>query len=376
VLVGVAERGVVVLVGLEWRRGIGGGVIGLARIRPLGRLYGVIVGVGVLVAVLRHVASCPAVAGEVPTSRGGFRSLDLFPTISRLKSSEPQQTVQVSAEEFSIQQIAEQTGVPEATLRVWERRHGFPTPRRLPGGHRRYSHADVELVQRVARDRAAGMTLSAAIARASEVAETTLSSVFASLRRDHPDLQPRRLSKPLLLALTHAIEDEGLARAERPLIFAGFQAERFYRQSEPRWRQLSRSAELAIAFADFPGVRTPSDGAIEIPVSPDSPFLREWTLILWAPGHTACLSAWEPPAREANGGAGGAGGARSFEAIWSVEPTVVHEAATVCADLASASLPELRGPLTAQLGADPGPPAAHQLRLATAITNRMLSYLS
>jgi hypothetical protein len=56
VLVGVAERGVVVLVGLEWRRGIGGGVIGLARIRPLGRLYGVIiVGVGVLVAVLRHV---------------------------------------------------------------------------------------------------------------------------------------------------------------------------------------------------------------------------------------------------------------------------------------------------------------------------------
>ena len=275
------------------------------------------------------------------------------------------------SEEFSIQQIAEQTGVPEATLRMWERRHGFPAPRRLPGGHRRYTPADVELVQRVARDRAAGITLSTAIARATDVGETTMSSVFASLRRDHPDLAPRRLSKPILLALTHAIEDEGLARAERPLIFAAFQAERFYRQAEPRWRQIARTAALAIAFADFPAVRAPSEGAIEIPLAADNPMRREWTLILWSPGHTACLSAWEPPGRGASTAA-----ERIFEAIWSVEPAVVHEAATVCANVAAASLPELSAQLHARLEADPGPPADHQLRLATAITNRMLSYLS
>jgi MerR family transcriptional regulator, light-induced transcriptional regulator len=274
-------------------------------------------------------------------------------------------------EELSIQQVAEQTGVPEATLRMWERRHGFPSPRRLPGGHRRYNRADVERVQRVARDRAAGITLTRAIARAADSEEATGSSVFAALRHDHPDLQPRQLSKPMLLALTHAIEDEGLARAERPLIFAGFQAERFYRQAEPRWREISRNAELTIAFADFPEVRSPPDGAVEIPVAADNPMRREWTLILWSPGHTACLSAWEPPDRERP-----AGPERMFEAVWSVEPSVVHEAATVCARVAADRVPGLSAQLAERLNADPGPPTAHQLRLATAITNRMLSYLS
>ena len=275
-------------------------------------------------------------------------------------------------EELSIKQIADQSGVPEATLRMWERRHGFPAPRRLAGGHRRYTPADLELVQRVARDRAAGITLSAAIARAAVVDVAPSSSVFASLRRDHPDLQPRRVAKPMLLALTHAIEDEALARAARPLIFGGFQTERFYRQSEPRWRQLASGADVAVAFSDFAAVSMPPEGPIEIPIADDSPMRREWTLVLWAPGHTACLSAWEPPTRDGRP----IGSSRAFETIWSVEPAVVHAAASVCAELASTSLPELEPRLRARLDAGAGPPTDHQLRLATAITNRMLAYVS
>ena len=46
-------------------------------------------------------------------------------------------------------QLAELTGVPAATLRMWEARHGFPAPGRLAGGHRRYGDRDVELVRAV-----------------------------------------------------------------------------------------------------------------------------------------------------------------------------------------------------------------------------------
>lgn len=274
-------------------------------------------------------------------------------------------------DELSTQQFVRQTGVPEGTLRMWERRHGFPAPRRLPGGHRRYSQADVELVQRVARDRAAGITLRAAITRATDAGAAPPASVFAAIRRRRSELEPVVLTKPMLLALTHAIEDEGLARAQRPLIFGSFQSESSYRQSELRWRRLSATARAAVAFADFAGVRTPAVGPIEIPIGADQPMAQEWALICWAPGHTVCLSAWQPPAR-----AQPARGPRAFETIWTVEPDVVHHAATVCAEIASTRLPALTERLGACLQAGSGPATDHQLRLAAAITNRTLSYLS
>lgn len=272
---------------------------------------------------------------------------------------------------LTIQQFVQQTGVPEGTLRMWERRHQFPAPRRLPGGHRRYSQGDVELVQRVARDRAAGITLAAAIARATDLTTGSPGSVFATLRRRRADLDPRTLSKPMLLAITHAIEDESLARAEQSLIFASFQSERFYRQAQPRWRRLARSADLTVVFADFDHQSALSRGPIEVPVTPTRALSQEWNLVFWAPRHAVCLSAWQPPARDTRTSA-----TTAFEVIWSVEPDIVHQAATVCADITADSIPPLKARLSKHLQADPGPPTADQLRLAAAITNRTLAYLS
>jgi DNA-binding transcriptional MerR regulator len=132
---------------------------------------------------------------------------------------------------LTIGDLVERTGVGEGTLRMWERRHGFPAPERLPSGHRRYRATDAELVLQVLRERAAGLSLPAAIARAREAGDGAEPSVFAGLRRRRPELQPIRLRKPLMLALTRAIEDESCARAERALLFGAFQRERFYRQS-------------------------------------------------------------------------------------------------------------------------------------------------
>lgn len=268
-------------------------------------------------------------------------------------------------------QLVERTGVAEGTLRMWERRHGFPTPERLPSGHRRYRETDVELVRRVASERASGMSLAAAIARVKRLAETATPSIYAALRNRRPDLEPRTVSKPILIAMSHAIEDESLSRATRPLLFGSFQSERFYRQEQPRWRELSRGAELTLAFADFERLRTPRDGPAEIPVDRSHPLVREWAVVCCAPDHAVCLSAWEPPALP-----DGHSASRVFEMIWSVEPDVVWEAARICVGVAAARRPALVERVRARVESDPALPTSDQLRLATAITNRMLSYLS
>jgi DNA-binding transcriptional MerR regulator len=48
---------------------------------------------------------------------------------------------------YNIGAVGRMTGVPVATLRVWERRYGFPRSVRTPGGHRIFSEREVERVR-------------------------------------------------------------------------------------------------------------------------------------------------------------------------------------------------------------------------------------
>jgi hypothetical protein len=65
-----------------------------------------------------------------------------------------------------------------------------------------------------------------------------------------------------------------------------------------------------------------------------------------------------------------------FETIWSVEPQVVWDAARVSAGIAASKRAGLIDRVRSRLEVDPGRPTEDQLRLAAAITNRTLSYLS
>src|SRR6476646_3530582 len=140
---------------------------------------------------------------------------------------------------ISIGELSRRTGVSPATLRMWETRHGFPTPIRLDSGHRRYDPGNV-----------AGVRLDVAIAEAMAAAEPGTPSVFAELRRRHPHLVAQRLRKSTLLALSWAIEDEFCARAQRARLFAGFQHERFLRAAEARWVELAKVAGTTMVFAE------------------------------------------------------------------------------------------------------------------------------
>lgn len=266
---------------------------------------------------------------------------------------------------LTIRDVAAASGVNEATLRMWESRHGFPIPQRLASGHRRYSERDLEAVRAVVRGRAEGLSLASAIERAQLLVAAPLPSVFSAVRERFPELMPTVLPKPVLIRLSHALEDECSLRARRPVLCGGFQQERFYRASQSRWRELARTAELAIVFADFRRSRRPRGGPVELALGTGDELTREWLIVCDAPNAAACLVARErprPPSRR-----------RLFEAVWTVEREVVRHAARVCADLAARTDPELVAPVRARLSAAPVA-ADDEVRRAVALANRMVAY--
>src|SRR5919112_2371301 len=250
------------------------------------------------------------------------------------------------AQGLTIGDLARRTGLTPATLRAWEIRYGFPQPRRLESGHRRYDEHAVALVQQVLRRKDAGVRLETAIAEAAAARRTPVASVFAELRRRHPHLSAQPLRKSTVLALTWAIEDECCARAQRPTLFAAFQHERFYRRAEARWTELARTARRTVLFADFSAIsrsptEEPSTGRsgtgrttlVHLPT--DAPMRREWSLVCDAPGNCAALAAWELPGqsdvRDRD---------RVFETLWTLEPPAVRDAARSCAALTRQLAPE------------------------------------
>ena len=258
---------------------------------------------------------------------------------------------------------------------MWENRHGFPAPSRLPGGHRRYAPSDVDQVRDVLRWREQGLSLPAAIERVRGRRASVAASVFAGLRRRRPEIAPTILAKPAVLALSRAIEDEYCAQAAGGVLLGSFQREQFYRASQRRWRELARTADLAVALADFAGPDDPEDGPVEVPVDRHHALAREWAVVISAEGIHACLAAWELPAEDAVPDA-----QRRFEVVWSVEPEVVADAVEVAeqllAPLDAATAERLRAAhersgAGAGLGAEP----ERALRSGEAVAHRMVGYL-
>jgi MerR family transcriptional regulator, light-induced transcriptional regulator len=265
---------------------------------------------------------------------------------------------------LSIGDVVAATGVGEATLRAWERRFGFPTPRREPSGHRRYSRGDIEQIRSVVRERKRGLSLAVAIDRVT-AEPSGPPSLFAPLRERRPDLLPVRIPKSRLARLSRAVEEESAARAERALVIGAFQRPEFYRASEQRWRRLARGAGVAFVLASFEEARAPADGPVEVPISPSEPIADEWAVVCLAPGYSACLIGWETV-----GTAGRPDAERAFEMLLSVEPAVVRDVAGAAVSIATAGEPEVAERARAYLDRIPDASHRSQLRLAGAITAR------
>jgi DICT domain-containing protein len=270
---------------------------------------------------------------------------------------------------LTISDLAERTGLAPATLRSWESRYGFPRPSRLAGGHRRYADQDVAAVLEVLRHRDSGLALEAAVRRVrSEPLQTR--SLYAELRRTHPEHVAQSLTKSTLLALSRAIEDECCARAEQPVLFGGFQRSRFLRDSYDRWVELARTARAAVVFAEMstPGEARPGL-PIEVALPHEAPLNREWIVVCDAPDLPACMVAVERPGQDAVPDA-----RRRYDAVWTVDPRTVRHASRVATELAHEYRPGLS---TAQLAVltDEPPGSSADLRRASGLLTRTMGYL-
>ena len=271
---------------------------------------------------------------------------------------------------LTIGELARRTGVPTTTLRSWESRYGFPRPvRQADGGHRRYAESEVRAVLDVLERRSSGLSLPTAVQRVID-APARSGSVFAELRRRHPTLTPRVLTRPTLVAMSWAIEDECCSRAAEPVLFGGFQRETFLRGSYDRWRELARTARHAVVFADFadPAPLEPGE-LVEVALPRDAQLNREWLVICDSPDLPAFLTAVERPGQDASSSAD-----RRFEALWSVDPVVVRDASRVAAALADRYRPDWRQGAPVLPDEDPEAGSA-DLHRASELFDRMVGYL-
>jgi DICT domain-containing protein len=241
---------------------------------------------------------------------------------------------------IGIGELARRTGLTQQVIRAWESRFEFPVPERTDGGRRVYAEADVDRLQRVVALKDSGVRLAQAIARVRGEEASGPLSVYGAIRQRHPYVESRVLRRDVLIAISHAIEDEAMSRASRPVVFGAFQRESFYREAAPRWAEIARTAASCVVFADFADFADPADPAgsasperrvgrkghpIEVPLAADAPLLREWSVVVTAPTLSVALAGWEVP-----GHRGRASGSREFESIFTFDPAAVRTAAEVC----------------------------------------------
>ena len=224
---------------------------------------------------------------------------------------------------LTIGDVAERTGVRVGTLREWERRHGFPDPVRLPSGHRRYTERDVGQIRDVLRRQQSGSSLAAAITH-SVARQPSSASLFAAVAAVSP--QPaQRVSRQAMLALSRSIEDASASAGGPRQVVGSFQRRGVYDGCASRWLELARGADMALAFADFDGVRRP-ESIVEVPIAATSPLHREWAVVSASEAFAACLVGWQ-----------WSPGVDGFEAIWTVDGTVVATALQRAIDVARSS---------------------------------------
>lgn len=270
-----------------------------------------------------------------------------------------------------IKDVAAGTGVAPATIRMWEQRYGFPSPTRTPSGYRVYTETDIERIRTVTALRHRGLSIAEAIDRIDRQADPdddlgSHPSIYAAVTAVDPAARPQVLHRSSLVAISHAIEDELIARGTRGVVVGAFQRTRFFEPVAHRYEQLARVSDATIVFADFPAVSADPWRPTQIPLSPSDALGNEWAVVVDAPDYAACLVAWERPRTP--------GEARQFEAVVSLDPRAARRAARVAARLAGHRDPELGERLTATVQRRPlsPEPAASAL---TALTSRIVAYL-
>ncbi len=159
-------------------------------------------------------------------------------------------------------------------------------------------------------------------------------SVLSDLLNALPQLRPQLYFKASLTALSHAMEDQVLAAtADRPLLIASFQRERYYRQEAHRYRRIAQRTDQVYVLSALETDFTNASGFYEtIAFDLEDALSQEWHLVIIGQQYATCLVCRErfmnPSKRKSPlPDSFDIDPSRQFEGIWTSDRTVSFKAA-------------------------------------------------
>lgn len=160
---------------------------------------------------------------------------------------------------FRIATVAELTGVPEPTLRAWERRYGVPAPERTASGYRLYGEAEVEQVREMRRlcDEGMAPAEAARVLRSRAAAgERAASSPGGPLENGEngDGTDPYALARESLLAAVERFDDLALDHELRRVFYLGNATQILDRVLAPALVEIGErwhAGEISVAHEHF-----------------------------------------------------------------------------------------------------------------------------
>jgi DICT domain-containing protein/signal transduction histidine kinase len=165
-------------------------------------------------------------------------------------------------------------------------------------------------------------------------------SVLTELLSQHSHLRPHLYFKSSLTALSRAMEDLVLAGADRPLVIATFQEERFYRQEAHRYQRIAARTDRAYVLSVMESSKIPATDYVLIPIDPQDGLAQEWNLVVIGTNSAACLICQERTGEWTN--AQGLESSQRFDGIWTFDRQIAIDAAQILLSRVAKYRPKLK----------------------------------
>jgi DICT domain-containing protein len=188
-------------------------------------------------------------------------------------------------------------------------------------------------------------------------------SILQKLRDAHPLEQGsnRPLNfgvyfKNTLVALCHALEDSILTADYQPLVMTAFQRGKWYLEEADRYADIAEQSRQILIMA------APDAGFLDHPTSqranvevlslrPDDPVAQEWHLLILSPRYMAMVLCQELSEADYATGIPNQDLERKFYGLWTFEPGLVQETASLMLDHIGTYNPDLQQQLAVHLEA-------------------------
>ncbi len=201
-------------------------------------------------------------------------------------------------------------------------------------------------------------------------------SVLTELLSQHSHLRPHLYFKSSLTALSRAMEDLVLAGADRPLVIATFQEERFYRQEAHRYQRIAAQTDRAYVLSVMESSKIPATDYVLIPINPNDGLAQEWNLVVIGSNSAACLICQERTGEWTN--AQGLESSQRFDGIWTFDRQIAMDAAQILLERVAKYRPKLKKQLQkiqTELTTAPMVTTEASSASADAFVQRLVTYL-